>query len=96
MFARITNAFAAANSATMLTMEDMIVSAQYKFYIEFIWGDEVIRTRSLRYRYISGYGLYWAENQVVLFVIYSYHWFNPTAEVNRIMERNNIQFIYKK
>ena len=91
---RITNAFAAANSATMLSMEDMIVSAQYtNSTLSTLWGDEVLErglamTGMLRDMGYTGQ----KSGRIIRDIFLSL--LNPTAEVNRIMERNNIN-IYK-
>jgi TP901 family phage tail tape measure protein len=91
---RVTNAFAAANSATLLTMSDMAVSAQYvNSVFSSMWGSESFEqglavTGMLKDMGYTGQKAGRIVRDIFLSLM------NPSAEVSRILERNNIN-IYK-
>ena len=91
---RVTNAMAAANSATLLTMEDMSVAAQYlNTTIATLWGNDAYERGLALTGMLRDMGYTGQKSGRILRDIFL-SLMNPTAEVQRILENNNIT-IYK-
>jgi len=88
---RVTNALAAATTNTMLRLDDLTVSSRYvNATLGSLWGEEVFERGLALTGMLRNWGRTGMQSGRIIRDVFQ-SLLNPTAEVERIMENNNIQ-----